>query len=154
MDLKVVDEIIERYKREEKALISILHDIQAEYNYLPREALLHIKESLNIPLIRIYSIACFYKSFSLKPRGKYIINVCMGTACHVRGAPRILERIERALGIKSGQTTRDSTFTLETVNCLGACALGPLITINGQYYGKMTPGKVEKILRNYKGQDK
>jgi len=154
MDLRVVDEIIERYKKEEKALISILQDIQAEYNYLPRESLLRIKESLNIPLTRIYGIARFYKSFSLKPRGKYIINVCMGTACHVRGATRILERIERDLGIKSGQTTRDSMFTLETVNCLGACALGPLITINGQYYGKMTPGKVERILRDYKGQGK
>lgn len=152
MNVDLVDEIIERYKRKESALIGIFQDIQAEYNYLPRGALLHVSRTLNIPLTRVYGIARFYKSFSLKPRGEYVIDVCLGTACHVRGAARILERIERDLGIKSGQTTRDSMFTLETVNCLGACALGPLITIIGQYYGKVTSGKVERILRNYRGQ--
>lgn len=154
MDLKVVDKIVNRYKRKESALISILQDIQAEYNYLPKEALFHTRKSLNIPLTQVYGIARFYKSFSLKPRGKYIISVCMGTACHVRGAARILEKVERDLGVKSGQTTEDSMFTLETVNCLGACALGPLMTVNGQYYGKMTSGKAEKILKNYRGQNK
>ncbi len=154
MNPATVDEIIDRYNRKKVALIGILQDIQAEYNYLPKEALLHIRESLNIPLTQVYGIASFYKSFSLKPRGKHIINVCLGTACHVRGAVRVLEEIERDLAIKSGQTTKDSMFTLETVNCLGACALGPLIVVDGQYYGKMTPGKVEKVLRNYKGQNK
>ncbi len=154
MNPATIDEILDRYNRKKSALIGILQDIQAEYNYLPKEALLHIRESLNVPLTQIYGIASFYKSFSLKPRGKYIVNVCLGTACHVRGAVRILEEMERDLGIKSGQTTKDSMFTLETVNCLGACALGPLIVVNGHYYGKMSPGKVEKVLRNYKGQNK
>lgn len=154
MNPPTIDEILDRYDRKKSALIGILQDIQAEYNYLPKETLLHIRESLNVPLTQIYGIASFYKSFSLKPRGKYIVNVCLGTACHVRGAVRILEEMERDLGIKSGQTTKDSMFTLETVNCLGACALGPLIVVNGHYYGKMSPGKVEKVLRNYKGQNK
>jgi len=154
MNLATVDEILDRCKRKKSALIGILQDIQAEYNYLPKEALLRVRESLNIPLTQIYGIASFYKSFSLRPRGKYIVNVCLGTACHVRGAVRILEEVERDLGIKSGQTTKDSNFTLETVNCLGACALGPLMVVNEQYYGKMTPGKAKKALRNYRGQNK
>ncbi|MFQ6066867.1 MAG: NADH-quinone oxidoreductase subunit NuoE [bacterium] len=154
MNPVIVDEIIDRYKRKKSALIGILQDVQAEYNYLPKEALLRVRESLNIPLTQIYSIASFYKSFSLKPRGEHIINVCLGTACHVRGAVRILERIESDLRIKSGQTSRDSMFTLETVNCLGACALGPLMVVDGQYHGKMTPGKVEKVLKNYRGKNK
>jgi len=151
MDPAIVDEILDRYKRKGSALIGILQDIQAEYNYLPKEALLHIKENLRIPLTEIYGIASFYKSFSLKERGRHIVNVCLGTACHVRGAVRLLEEIERNLGIESGQTTEDSLFTLETVNCLGACALGPLIVVDDEYYGKMTPGKVEKVLKNYRG---
>ncbi len=154
MNPAIVDEILDRYKRKKSALIGILQDIQAEYNYLPKEALLRVRESLKIPLTQIYGIASFYKSFNLKPRGKHIVNVCLGTACHVRGAVRILEEVERDLAIKSGQTTKDSMFTLETVNCLGACALGPLIVVDGQYYGKMTPGKVEKVLKNYRGQNK
>ena len=151
MNPAIVDKILDRYKRKKSALIGILQDTQAEYNYLPQEALLHIRESLKIPLTQIYGIASFYRSFSLKPRGRHIINVCLGTACHVRRAVRILEEIERNLGIKSGQTTRDSMFTLETVNCLGACALGPLIVVDEQYYGKMTPSKAKRVLRNYRG---
>jgi len=151
MNLAIVDRVLDRYKRKKSALLGILQDIQAEYNYLPKEALFHLRESLRIPLTQIYGIASFYRSFSLKPRGKHIINVCLGTACHVRGAVRILEEIERNLGIESGQTTKDSMFTLETVNCLGACALGPLIVVNERYYGKMTSGKVKKVLRNYRG---
>ncbi len=147
-----VDKIVDKYKRKKSALIGILQDIQSEYNYLPKEALLHLKKSLDVSLIQIYGIATFYKSFSLKPRGKHLINVCLGTACHVRGAVRILEKIERSLTIKSGRTTKDFMFTLETVNCLGACALGPLMVVNGEYFGKMTSAKVDKILRSYKKQ--
>ncbi len=154
MNPSTIDEILDRYNRKKSALIGILQDIQTEYNYLPKESLLRVRESLKIPLTQIYGIASFYKSFNLKPRGKHIVSVCLGTACHVRGAVRILEEIERDLAIKSGQTTKDSMFTLETVNCLGACALGPLIVVDGQYYGKMTSGKVEKVLRNYRGQNK
>jgi NADH-quinone oxidoreductase subunit E len=151
MDPAIVGKIIDRHQRKKSALIGILQDIQAEYNYLPKEALLHIGESLDVPLTQIYGIASFYRSFSLKPRGRHIINVCLGTACHVRGAVRILEEMERNLGIESGQTTKDSMFTLETVNCLGACALGPLIVVDEQYYGKMTPSKVKRVLRNCRG---
>jgi len=151
MNPAIVDKILDRHQRKKSALIGMLQDIQAEYNYLPKEALLHIRESLDVPLTQIYGIASFYRSFSLKPRGRHIINVCLGTACHVRGAVRILEEMERNLGIESGQTTKDSMFTLETVNCLGACALGPLIVVNERYYGKMTSGKVKKVLRNYRG---
>ncbi len=141
-----VDKIVDKYKRKKSALIGILQDIQSEYNYLPKEALLHLRKSLDVSLIQIYGIATFYKSFSLKPRGKHLISICLGTACHVRGAVRILEKIERSLTIKSGQTTEDFMFTLETVNCLGACALGPLMVVNGEYFGKMTSAKVDKIL--------
>jgi len=153
-ELAKIDQTVDRHGGDKNALIQILLDIQQENRWLPKDALMQISQKLDIPLTQIYGIASFYKSFSLKPRGKHIVNVCLGTACHVRGAVRILEEIERDLAIKSGQTTKDSMFTLETVNCLGACALGPLIVINGQYYGKMTPGKVKKVLRNYRGQNK
>lgn len=149
-----VDKIVDKYKRKKSALIGILQDIQAEYNYLPKEVLLHLGKSLDVSLTQIYGIATFYKSFSLKPRGKYLINICLGTACHVRGAVRILEKVERNLDIKPGQTTKDSMFTLETVNCLGACALGPLMVVDGEYFGKMTSAKVDKILKGYKNNEK
>lgn len=148
-----VEKIVDKYKRKKSALIGILQDIQAEYNYLPKEALIHLNKSLDVSLTQIYGIATFYKSFSLKPRGKYLINICLGTACHVRGAVRILEKVERSLDIKPGQTTKDSMFTLETVNCLGACALGPLMVVDGEYFGKMTSAKVDKILKTYKNNE-
>lgn len=157
MDPEVMDKvekIVDKYKRKKSALIGILQDIQAEYNYLPKEALLHLNKSLDASLTQIYGIATFYKSFSLEPRGKYLINICLGTACHVRGAVRILEKVERSLDIKPGQTTKDSMFTLETVNCLGACALGPLMVVDGEYFGKMTSAKVDKILKTYKNNEK
>ncbi len=147
-----IDKIVDKYKRKKSALIGILQDIQVEYNYLPKEALFHLGKSLDVSLTRIYGIATFYKSFSLKPRGKYLISICLGTACHVRGAPKILEEAERSLDIKPGQTTKDLMFTLDTVNCLGACALGPLMVVNGEYFGKMTSAKVNKILKTYKKQ--
>jgi NADH-quinone oxidoreductase subunit E len=145
-----IDEIIDRYNKDESMLIGILQDIQQEYQYLPKEILLHLRDRLRVPLPRIYAVATFYKAFSLRPRGKHFIQVCLGTACHVRGAPKILEEIERKLGIKSGETTEDLNFTLETVNCLGACALGPLMVIDGKYFGNMTPSKADKILKGYK----
>jgi len=150
MELNKVDAIITRYKDERGPLISILQDIQAEFNYLPKESLLRVKEKLNIPLTEMLRIATFYKSFSLEPRGRHLIEVCQGTACHVRGGARILERIEKFLGIKPGQTTKDLKFTLKTVNCLGACALGPLVVIDEEYFGKITPAKAEKLLKEYK----
>lgn len=147
---KEVDEIANQYKGKIIGSVSILQDIQGRYNYLPKEALVHMAIRLNVPLSQVYSLATFYKAFSLRPRGKHLISVCMGTACHVRGAPRIADEIQRRLNIKAGQTSKDNKFTFEVVNCLGACALGPLMVIDGEYFGKMTTRKVESVLKRYK----
>ena len=149
--LKKVDDIVERHENRLSGLIGMLQDVQNQHNYLPKEVLTYIAEKLNAPASQVYSLATFYKAFSLKPRGKYVVALCMGTACHVRGGERILNEIERSLNIKSGETTPDSMFTLETVNCLGACALGPLVVINGKYYGKMNPSKARAVIKKYKG---
>ena len=149
MNISKVDTIIKKYGSEQAALMSILQDIQLEYNYLPRETLEHVSKKMVIPLSKIYGIATFYKAFSLTPRGRHLIKVCLGTACHVRGAPQILEEMERKIGICAGETTKDLKFTLERVNCLGACALGPLVVIDNDYYGQMTSAKVDKILKAY-----
>ncbi len=145
-----INVILERYERDLGQLISILQDIQTEYQYLPREALVIVSRSLEIPLTRVYSVATFFRSFSLTPRGKHLINVCMGTACHVRGAVRILEEMERQLGIPQGKTTQDNKFTLDTVNCVGACALGPMAIVDGEFEGQMTTDKVKTVLQKYK----
>jgi NADH-quinone oxidoreductase subunit E len=146
---KKVETILNKYKQDKGMLVSILQDVQAEYNYLPKEILKQVSDSLSIPLTRVYSVATFFKAFSLKPRGRHIINVCLGTACHVRGAPKILEAIERELKIKSGETTRDLKYTLERVNCVGACALGPIVIVDGEYHGQMKMDKVKALLENY-----
>jgi NADH:ubiquinone oxidoreductase subunit E len=138
--------IMAGHKTAESSLVAILQDIHKSYNYLPEEILTHVAVEMNLPLSRIYNIATFYKAFSLKPRGKHIITVCMGTACHVRGAPRILEEMERVLGIKEGETSKNGLFTLETVACLGACALGPIVVSDGDYKGNMTIAKANKML--------
>jgi NADH-quinone oxidoreductase subunit E len=151
-DTAKVDEIINSYGARSNALIAILQDIQANYRYLPREALDRVSESLEVPLSRIYSVATFYKAFSLEPKGEYEIHVCLGTACHLRGGPRIVERIERELGIEPGQTTGDNKFTLSTVNCLGACALAPLVRVNEDNHGKMNVSAVKKLLGKYRDQ--
>lgn len=148
-ELKKVDEIVKRYKGQRSGLVGMLQEVQNHYNYLPKETLTYIAEKLDLPLSQTYGLATFYKAFRLKPRGKYLVSLCMGTACHVRGAERILEELKRTLKIKSGETTEDLQFTLETVNCLGACALGPLMVINGQYYGRMNAQKVKTILKKY-----
>jgi len=142
-----VDSIIKKYDEKKEFLICILQDIQTKYGYLPKDALTRVAEQLNIPLIQIYSVATFFKAFSLEPRGKHLINVCLGTACHVRRAERVLDKIKRDLGIEAGQTTGDRKFTLETVNCLGACALGPIMVLDGKYHGQMTTAKVDSILK-------
>jgi NADH-quinone oxidoreductase subunit E len=147
MNLVLVDDIIARYRWEKAAIIAILQDIQREFNYLPQEVLIYAARRLGIPLTQVYSLATFYRAFSLKPRGKHLITVCLGTACHVRGAVRILEKLERELGIKAGETTDDLMVSLETVNCLGACALGPIVVIDGQYHGQMTSVKTDSILK-------
>ena len=148
--LSYVDSVLNKWNNNGSSLISILLEIQLEYNYLPKEALIRVSEKLNIPLIHVYSVATFYKSFSLKPRGKHLITVCLGTACHVRGAPDVLNEIENQLNIDVGETTSDNNFTLETVRCLGTCAIGPVITIDGKYYGQMSSKKIQSILKNMK----
>jgi NADH-quinone oxidoreductase subunit E len=144
-----INAILGSYERDPGMLVAILQDIQAEYNYLPKESLTYISEGLDIPMTQVYSVATFFKAFSLKPRGRHIINVCLGTACHVRGAGRVLEEIGRQLDIKPGETSKDFRFTMETVNCVGACALGPIVIIDGKYSGQMKTDKVETLLESY-----
>jgi NADH-quinone oxidoreductase subunit E len=144
-----VKQILRQYQNDKSALIDILHDTQFAIGYLPKEALETIHKGLEIPLSRVYSVATFFKAFSLTPRGRNLINVCMGTACHVRGSDKVLAQIEQELGIKSGENTQDLKFTLETVNCVGACALGPMVIIGEDYHGEMTPEKVSDVLKNY-----
>lgn len=144
---KVLDEIFAIHKPTPESLIQILQGIQNRFHYLPEECIKEVAIRLAIPLPRVFSVATFYNAFSLKPKGKNIIQVCLGTACHVRGAPRIVEEVERLLGIKNGETTEDGLFSLETVNCLGACALGPIMVVNGEYHGHLSSHKVEAILQ-------
>jgi len=144
-----VGSVLERYSRDASQLVAILQDIQAEYNWLPKEALEEVSQELGIPLSRVFSVATFFRAFSLRPRGRHLIHVCLGTACHVRGAPRILEQMERQLGIRPGEMTEDLQFSLETVNCVGACALGPVVIVDGDYHGQMTPDRVKEILKKY-----
>ena len=145
--IRFVDDII---GRNGKLLISVLEDIQDEYNYLPEEALREVALKMRIPLRDVYGVSTFYNAFRLKPCGKHIINVCQGTACHVRGGKRVLDKIENLLDIKAGENTKDMQFTLETVNCLGACALGPVMVVDGKYSGNMNPAKVESVLKQYR----
>jgi len=154
MDVSAIDAIIERYESNPSAILAILQDIQAKEKYLPKEVLEHVGERLRIPLNKIYRIATFYRAFSLQPRGRHEICVCLGTACHVRGAPRIVDQLNLQLGIRPGETTKDRQFTLETVNCLGVCAAGPVVAIDGQYFGKMSPGKVEGVLKQFRSREK
>ena len=132
----------------EGSLIGALENIQQCYRYLPPEAIILASEMFGLPLSQTYAVATFYNSFSLKPKGKHCLHVCMGTACHVRGSPQILDRLETKLGIVAGETTPDRLFTLETVNCLGACALGPIVVTDEAYSGAMTPQKVDQLLKN------
>ena len=148
MDKKVTA-IVNKYNCDRGQLVSILQDIQAEYYYLPKEALIQVSETMAIPASRVYDVATFFRAFSLEPRGKHLINVCLGTACHVRGATRILEQIERSLAIKRGGTTKDRKFTLETVNCMGCCAVGPAVKIDGDYFGQMSTDKVDGVLTKF-----
>lgn len=149
MGFEKVDEILENYAYKHDALIGILQDVQRLENYLPQETLQYIGRELEVPLSRVYYIATFYKSFSLEPRGRHIVKVCLGTACHLNGAVQNLEQVERVLSIREGETTEDRMFSLETVNCVGTCALAPVTMVGEDYYGAVTPGRVEKILSAY-----
>lgn len=146
---KTINKIIKQNNHDKSNLLAILNDIQAEYNWLPPQALKIVAEALGMPLIDIYGVASFYHAFSLAPRGKHVVTCCSGTACHVRGAPFVLKRLQDQLGVEPGCTTKDEQFTLETVNCLGACALAPIVVIDGHYYGQATVQKVDGMLLQY-----
>jgi NADH-quinone oxidoreductase subunit E len=143
-----INEILRDEALGEGSLIGALEEIQERYRYLPPEALILASEYFNVPLAQTYAVATFYNAFSLAPKGKHCLHVCMGTACHVRGSPQVLDRLETKLNIKAGETTPDRLFTLETVNCLGACALGPIVVTDEAYSGAMTPQKVDQLLKN------
>ena len=144
-----VGSILDKYECNKGMLVSILQDTQATLGYLAREALLEVSTGLEVPLSQVYSVATFFRAFSLQPRGRHLIDVCLGTACHVRGAVGILDSIERETGIKPGETSEDMRFSLETVNCVGACALGPIVIIDGKYEGEMKIDKAKPLLASY-----
>jgi len=147
MDDHDIERIVAEHHGALGGMLSILTEVQAKYGYLSQEALRRVAAATGGSLTDIYGVATFYKAFSLKPRGKHLVSVCLGTACHVRGAPRIADELCRQLGIQPGETTPDNEFTLETVNCLGGCALGPIVVIDGRYYSNVSKSKVAEILR-------
>lgn len=150
IDYRQVDGILAKYAKDKGTLIPIMQEVQNLYNYLPKAVLEYISQKTEISLSEIYGVATFYSLFHLNPRGKYIIRCCQGTACHVRGGAGILDALEAQLGIKAGETTADGRFTLETVACLGACGLAPVMQIDEDTHGRMTPVKVPAVLTEYK----
>jgi NADH-quinone oxidoreductase subunit E len=149
MEKERVDQIVDKYNAEASYLIQVLLDIQSENSWLPQEVLEQVSERLDVPLTQIQHIATFYKAFSLVPKGRHQIHICMGTACHVRGATRVLDTVQDLTGIKPGETDLDLKFSLETVNCLGCCALGPVMEVDGKTHGKIAPGETADVLESY-----
>ena len=149
LDLSKMEPILEKFRGQEGALIPVLQEAQNIYGYLSEGVLAHISQELKMPLSRIYGVVTFYSQFYLTPRGRHTVRVCRGTACHVRGGKNIRKSVQQFLGIEENETTADYKFTFETVACLGACALSPVLLVDKTYYGKLTPGKVEKVLKQY-----
>jgi len=141
-----VDKIVDKYGNRRRFLIAVLQDIQEQERYLPKEALCRVAQRLGTPLVDVYSVATFYSAFSLEPRGRHEVTVCLGTACHVRGSHRILDEFERQIGVEAGHTTKDGEFTLESVNCLGCCAIGPVVVVDKVYHGEMTSNRVKTLV--------
>ena len=154
MEMEKVDQILEDREGSSYELIEILQDVQGAYNYLPEEVLRVVSERIEVPLIEVFRVANFYKAFTLSPRGRHLLTICTGTACHIRGSSMFLNEVLRELDISSGETTKDGMFTVETVNCLGACALGPIVVLNGKYYGHMTVKKLRDIMRPIRRQNR
>jgi NADH:ubiquinone oxidoreductase subunit E len=148
-DLTQLEPVLEKYAGRDGALIPVLQESQAIYGYLPEEVLSFLSRRMNVPLSRIYGVVTFYAQFYLTPRGRHTVRVCRGTACHVRGGKYILKSVQQYLGVGENETTADSKFTFETVACLGACALSPVLLVDKNYYGKLTPAKVDKVLKQY-----
>jgi len=146
-----VTNILKAYPKEKRHSLAILQDMQRRFGYIPREGLEAVSVYLGIKLSSLYAMATFFRALSLKPKGKHVIKVCDGTACHIRGAPVLLDALERALGVKTGETTKDGQFTVETVNCLGACAIAPVMVVDGEYHPKVKPDQIEAILKTYRG---
>jgi NADH-quinone oxidoreductase subunit E len=149
MDNGKIDAIIDRHQGNANMLVQVLLEIQRENRWLPKDVLDKVSRKLNVPLSRIQHIVTFYKAFSLIPKGRHEIHVCTGTACHVRGAPRLIDAVQDVIGIRPGETDQELKFSLETVGCVGCCALGPVMVVDGEYHGKMAPAKSEKVLKNY-----
>ncbi len=147
MDSELIHKIVERNSGGGNGLISVLEEVQAKFGYLPADALKIVAETTKRPLTDVYGVATFYRAFSLKPRGEHLVSVCLGTACHVRGAPRVAQEFQRQLGVTAGETTPDRKFTYETVNCLGACALGPVVVVDGHYFSNVNASKVSEIIK-------
>ena len=149
IDMKVIQEIIQSYPAEQRFSLAIMQDMQHRFQYIPREGLEALAEYLQVPLSSLYSMATFYKALSLKPKGKYVIKLCDGTACHIRGSNKLLDGVTRHLGLQVNETTEDGLFSLELVNCLGSCALAPVMVVDDTYYGKVTMEKLPEILKSY-----
>jgi NADH-quinone oxidoreductase E subunit len=149
VDLTRLDSVLSKYKGQEGALIPVLQDAQEIYGYLSEEVLVTVGKRLCIPMSRIYGVVTFYSQFYLSPRGRHTVRVCRGTACHVRGGKNIRKAVQQFLGVEENETTPDSKFTFETVACLGACALSPVLLVDKNYYGKLTPAKVTQVLKQY-----
>lgn len=149
MDIERIDQIIDKHQGEASSLIQVLLEIQSENHWLSKEAIERVSEKLEVPISRVQHIATFYKAFSLMPRGRHEVHICMGTACHVRGATRVLDTVQDLIGIKPGETDLDLKFSLETVNCLGCCALGPVMEIDGKTHGKLSTAEAADLLERY-----
>ena len=147
-DFSRLPELIDRHPRSPESLIMVLQEIQREYRYLPCEALVQAAQALDVPLARVFSAATFYNAFSLDPKGETVIRVCVGTACHIRGANLIQDQLESLLKLQAGQTSEDMKYTLEVVACLGACAMAPVVTVNEKYHGSVNPSRVKKLLKD------
>lgn len=154
VDLSRLEPVLAQYdKGDHTALIHALQDVQGAYRYLPREGMQAVCDHLQVPLSKAYAVATFYKAFSLEPRGEHTCRVCLGTTCHIRGAPFLVEELERLLDVEAGHTTKDLEFTLETVNCVGACALGPLVIVDGEYHGNQKSAQISRLIKKVKKAD-
>jgi NADH:ubiquinone oxidoreductase subunit E len=152
MPPQTLEQILEGRRSQPNQLIEVLQDVQQNYGYIPKEAMQIVSQGLGVPIIEVYRVASFYKAFRLKPSGKHVLTMCTGTACHVRGSHLLLDHAISQLGIKPGEVTPDGLFSIEHVNCLGACALGPIVAENGSYHHHMTPGKLRKLIETLRRQ--
>jgi NADH-quinone oxidoreductase subunit E len=150
MESSQIDTIIKQYGGRESALLSILQDIQTKEKYLPKDVLEQVSQKMHIPLTNIFRIATFYNALSIKPRGRHKVDVCLGTACHVRGGNKIIDKLKRDLGVAVGETTKDKRFTLESVRCVGCCSLGPVVVVDGNVFGRVAQEKVPALLKEFK----